>query len=703
MKRLTINENSINMVIEITDDNDVKLLHFSALEFDENTIKDDYEKSGFRLIELQISGLDRPEERHGNKYTVTAPGYKMKYVAHRDYTNDFGRKIEIETMDNETGAFVTTHFQFFNGISVVQSYNMVENRGENSFGLEYISSFNINGISKEGITTNDSKIIVSKVHNSWVREICWKDYTLNELGIENSQTDRAIRSSKAVGATNVGNWSAKEFIPMGNIRNNETNSNLFWQIEHNGSWHWEISDQTNHLYLQLSGPSEIESHWFKKLKVGESFESVPVGVGVSIGNIDSIGEELTKYRRKIRRKNEDNENLPIIFNDYMNCLWADPTTEKEIPLINKASEIGAEYYVIDAGWYDKGYWWDSVGEWLPSLDRFPKGIEEVIEYIKSKNMVPGLWLELEVMGIHCKYTKEFPDECFFIRHGKKVYDRSRYQLDFRHPRVIELANEVIDRLVNKYGIGYIKMDYNIEPGIGTEIDADSFGDGLLKHQRAYIEWLKNIFNKHPELVIENCSSGGLRMDYSMLKLHSLQSTSDQEDFKQYATISANSPLAVTMEQAAIWSYPQVNFNKEEIVFNMVNALLGRIHQSGTIQDISQENLELVKEGIGYYKTIRQDIKNALPFWPLGVSSFGDDWVSLGLRFKNKSYLALWRRGGNDTISLPILHLLGKNVVVKCGYPSFNDCEYTWNKYAGTLVVKLPESTSARIFELEILE
>ena len=46
---------------------------------------------------------------------------------------------------------------------------------------------------------------------------------------------------------------------MGYLENIETDSSIFWQIEHNGSWHWEISDEEGHLYLQLSGPSEIES------------------------------------------------------------------------------------------------------------------------------------------------------------------------------------------------------------------------------------------------------------------------------------------------------------------------------------------------------------------------------------------------------------------------------------------------------------
>ena len=45
-------------------------------------------------------------------------------------------------------------------------------------------------------------------------------------------------------------------------------------------------------------------------------------------------------------------------------------------------------------------------------------------------------------------------------------------------------DEVVDRLVSEYGVGYIKTDYNIEPGIGTELSADSVGEGMLKHERA---------------------------------------------------------------------------------------------------------------------------------------------------------------------------------------------------------------------------
>ena len=123
----------------------------------------------------------------------------------------------------------------------------------------------------------------------------------------------------------------------------------FWQIEHNGGWNWELQGSKGKLSLIITGPNEIDHHWWKCLKPGETFETVPAAVGIVKGGIDETFAALTKYRRAIRRKNADNEKLPVIFNDYMNCLFADPTTEKELPIIDAAAEIGCEDYCIDAG------------------------------------------------------------------------------------------------------------------------------------------------------------------------------------------------------------------------------------------------------------------------------------------------------------------------------------------------------------------
>lgn len=272
----------------------------------------------------------------------------------------------------------------------------------------------------------------------------------------------------------------------------------------------------------------------------------------------------------------------------------------------------------------------------------------------------------------------------------------------RNPEVIAHANEVIDRLIAEYGVGYIKMDYNIEPGIGTEHNADSVGDGLLGHERAYLAWLDDVFIRYPHLIIENCSSGGLRIDYAMLQRYSIQSTSDQDDYRRYATIAANSPAGLCPEQSAIWSYPLTEGDKEEVVFNMINAMLLRVHQSGHLVHLSEERKVLVKEALDCYKNIRSDIKTALPFWPLGLSQFSDGFVSLGLRSNKKLYVAVWRRNStDDTCILPINYTLGKNVTVSCIYPSYEECDYNWNEGNQTFTVRLPKEYSARLFQFEL--
>lgn len=706
MRRINISENKIDMVIEITDEQEVKLLHFSVLPFEEKNLISRNGLLPFTLVELSVSGLNRLGKLHGDNYVRTAPGCRLKFKEFKDERNSEGRKIEIVTFDEPTCLEVHSHMQFFDGISIIRSWSEIVNTGTSDWGIEYLSSFALTGISKEGILNADKKMKLFIPRNGWQKEFHWNEFTFDELGMSLAQPEDFHRSSTTIGIGNTGSWSTKEYLPVGYLKNEETNSGLYWQIEHNGSWYWEISDEDGQYYLKLSGPTELHNHWWKELKPGDSFTTVKAAVGSAVGGIDEAGAELTKYRRKIRRKNADNENLPVIFNDYMNCLFGEPTTEKEIPMIRRAADIGCEYYCVDCGWYSPGHWWDNVGEWMPSNERFPGGIKEVMDYIRSCGMIPGLWLEIEVMGINCPLASKVPDEWYFKRHGKKVAYRSRYQLDFRNPEVRKYAADVIDRLVNEYGVGYIKMDYNIEPGIGTETEADSCGDGLLLHNRAYLDWLDGIFEKYPDLVIENCSSGGMRIDYAMLSRHSIQSTSDQEDYIKYATIAANAPSGITPEQAAIWSYPMTNGDEEETIFNMVNAILLRIHQSGHILNMSDSRVELIREAISCYKNIRSDIKRALPFWPLGFSHYMDPWSALGLNCEGKSYVAVWRRTSNNISQIiPVKHLKGKNVKIEQIYPCSDGykTDVNWNKEDGSFTVKMPKEYTARLFQLEVVE
>ena len=209
---------------------------------------------------------------------------------------------------------------------------------------------------------------------------------------------------------------------MGAIVNRRTGHSWIWQVEHNGAWHWQAGEYTRRetstegsaavghraagdarsgAYVAILGPTDADHHWHVTLAPGEEFTTVPVAVAVGADGPDETLGRLTAYRRAIRRPHADHRRLPVIFNDYMNTLMGDPTTERLLPLIEAAASVGAEYFCIDAGWYAEPgeSWWDTVGEWKPSAARFPGGIAEVLGRIRAEGMIPGLWLEPEVVGV----------------------------------------------------------------------------------------------------------------------------------------------------------------------------------------------------------------------------------------------------------------------------------------------------------------
>lgn len=685
---IDILEGGLRLLIEIGDDGDARLLALEDARSAASELPDARRRPSYRLLELQASGMNTQLHRN-NKMRGTSPAAFMRYAWQTDERNATGRKLAICLEHDGLRAIV--HYQLYDGLPLLRAWTEVVNTGQAPATLEFVSSFCLTGLSGGGELPWDRKSLVHIPHNTWKGELQWRAYTTDQLGL--NQYDEF--SLKRISYKSNGTWSSGEYLPMGMYENTQNGRVYFWQIEHNGAWYWEMGDIDSALYLTLSGPGEQENHWSKRLLPGESFTTVPAAVGVCKGT-EAAFAALTSYRRRIRRPNADNRTLPVVFNDYMNCLFGNATTDKLLPLIDAAAACGCEYFCIDCGWYADGGWWGSVGQWQPSRARFPGGLGEVTDYIRRKGMIPGLWLEIEVIGVMSPMLSQIPDSWFFQRHGMPVKEHDRYQLDFRNPQVRAFADRTIDRLVREFGVGYIKMDYNINAGIGTQLNADSAGDGLLSHNRAYLAWIDAVFARYPELVIENCASGGMRMDYAMLARHSIQSTSDQTDYRKYAVIAASAPTAVCPEQAAVWSYPLPDGDAEETAFNMVNCLLLRVHQSGVLARLSPERLALVREGIALYKRIRPMIPQALPVYPLGVpQSYHAPALVMGLRHESRLLLAVWQMQSDAPIFIPLAARRAELL-----YPLSLGCDYTLSQEG--LTVRLRPYT-ARLFEVTLRE
>lgn len=605
---------------------------------------------------LLCSGENSPDP--GMKQSGGSPGHRLVFIGKRREKTPRGERFIIEQADADLGLKVESYYEAFDGLPVVRRYTRVTNHGVAPFGIDYLSSAMLHGLADPESFETDLKIWVA--HNSWMAEGQWHALSPSEMGfVENKRTSWSEAS-----AANVGSWSSGKYLPMAVVENTRLGISWFWQIEHNGSWYWEVSNIGEHgnvatdVYAYLGGPDDLHAQAWKNLKPGESYQTVPVEIGCVRGGFGDAVRSLTEYRRQICVQPRATKfgTCPVIFNDFMNCLWGDPTQEKELPLIDAAAAAGCEYFVIDAGWYAERNenWSETVGSWQPSKTRWPRGIQYVLDRIREKGMVPGLWLEPEVAGIHSKLAQK-SDDWFFMRHGRRVEKNSRLLLDFRNPQVLLYLDSVIERLVKDYGVGYIKMDYNTDTLEGTDQHADSFGQGLLEHNRAVTAWLDRILQRYPGLILENCASGGGRMDYAMLSRMHLQSCTDQEEYLRLPAIATGASAGVIPMQLAIWSYPRKGADADEASFNMVTAMLCRIHQSGDLSSLTSDAAAQVREGIRIYKeAIRQDIPDSLPFYPLGMPDVTRTGlpIAFGIRSEHQTLMAVWRIDGPQKIHVP---------------------------------------------------
>jgi alpha-galactosidase len=597
----------------------------------------------------------------GMKQSGGSPGERLRFVGKRDEQNVGGKVLVLRHADSDLHLDIESRYEAFDGLSVVRRQVEMRNMGERPVGIEYLSSAMLHGLADPLHFDGELKIWLA--YNSWMAEGQWHSFRPSDLGfVENMRTSWSQAS-----AASVGSWSTEKYLPMAVVENTKLGIAWFWQIEHNGSWYWEVSNlaargiRASDVYAYLGGPDQLHSQAWKNLEPGETYRTVPVAIGCVKGGFQDAVQALTKYRERvcIQKRPAQRVACPVIFNDYMNCLFGDPTESKELPLIDAAAAAGCEYFVIDAGWYAEQNedWSSTVGPWIPSKTRWPNGMRFVLDRIREKGMIPGLWLEPEVVG-KLSVMAQKPDSWFFMRHGSRVIKNSRLLLDFRNPEVRSHLDSVVERLVGDYGVGYIKMDYNTDALEGTSQGVESLGQGLLEHNRSVLNWLDGLLDRYAELVIENCGSGGGRMDYGMLSHTQIQSCTDQEEYLRIPAIATGASAGVVPSQLAIWSYPRQGADADQASFNMVNAMLLRIHQSGNLAALTPAAAAQVKQGIRVYRElIREHIPDAVPFYPLGMPDVtnSEKSIALGIKSPKRSFLAMWRIEGDAEVRVPALN------------------------------------------------
>lgn len=421
--------------------------------------------------------------------------------------------------------------------------------------------------------------------------------TLEELGLQKAWYS-PFQKSERFGST--GSWTTQNYFPMAAVEDKE--HGIFWAaaLEHNASWQMELSRDGDTVSFS-GGISDFENGaWMKALPPGESFRAPRAYITAVRGDLYDACQSLTRLENIAANAGKE-EGLPVVFNEYCSS-WGNPTQKKVLEYAEILEGKGIRYLVIDAGWSLGSEEQLGNGEWIVDPDRFPdmKGMNQ---RLREKGFIPGIWFEFEVTTSGSKVFGDTYDDMHLKRNGVVIHTgKHRSYWDFTNPQVIEYLTEHVIGMLREYEFGYLKVDYNGNIGLGCD-GFESLGEGLRRQMKSVYDFFVKIKKELPDIVIENCASGGNRTEPSMLGITDMTSFSDAHEAREIPYIAANLQNLMLPRQNQIWIVLRSDDSTEKLEYSMAAGFMGRICISGDIDQLSPKQWKTVSEGLEFYKRL----------------------------------------------------------------------------------------------------
>ena len=199
-------------------------------------------------------------------------------------------------------------------------------------------------------------------------------------------------------------------------------------------------------------------------------------------------------------------------------------------LATAAAEVGVERFVLDDGWFH-GRHDDrtSLGDWWADKDKYPQGLQPLVEHVRGLGLQFGLWVEPEMVNPASELYRAHPDWALAMAGRPTLLGRNQLVLDLSRTAVTEYLFERLDRLLREHPIAYLKWDMNRDLATAA-IGARHRGRAAYRRQTlALYALLDRVRQAHPTVEIESCSSGGGRADMGILRHTHRVWTSDCND------------------------------------------------------------------------------------------------------------------------------------------------------------------------------
>jgi alpha-galactosidase len=208
------------------------------------------------------------------------------------------------------------------------------------------------------------------------------------------------------------------------------------------------------------------------------------------------------------RQNGRPTRLPIAlqcFDRYVGARADWGTETCQLQAAKAARDLGCDTHWLDAAWFEGGFP-DGVGNWFCQRQHFPNGLKPLSDACHQLGLKLIVWFEPERVARGTQIARDHPEFVFGGNQGGlfKLGD----------PAARQWLTGLLSRLISEFGLNTYRNDFNMDP-LSSWRHADAPDrQGITEIQ--YVEGLYALWSellaRHPGLKIDNCASGGRRID-----------------------------------------------------------------------------------------------------------------------------------------------------------------------------------------------
>jgi alpha-galactosidase len=519
-------------------------------------------------------------------------GLPATYVENQDEADT----LEIVLLDDVANIQVILIYTVFRDFNAIARSVRFENKGNEN--LKLLSALSMS------LDFRDDDFDMLQLSGAWARE----RYIIRRPLVKGIQ---AIDSTRGASS-----HQQNPFIALMRKNADEYNGEVYgFSFVYSGNFLAQVEVDPYGVSRVTMGINPFDFTWV--LEPGEKFQTPEVVMVYSDNGLSKMSQTYHKlYRERLARGKYRDKERPILINNW-EATYFDFNEEKLKNIIDVASDLGIELFVLDDGWFGKRNSDDSsLGDWFVNRDKLPNGLNGIAEFANKKGMGFGLWVEPEMISPNSELYRKHPDWCLHVPNRPKSQGRNQYVLDLSRNDVCEYIIEIITYILRNNNISYVKWDMNRNM---TEI-----GSAILPPERQretahrYILGLYKILEKitsdFPDILFESCAGGGGRFDPGMLYYMPQTWTSDNTDAIerlkiQYGTSIVYPLIAMGAHVSAVPNHQVGRMTSIKIRGDV--AMSANLGYELDPTKLSIEEKEIVKEQVKKYKEIR------------GIIQFGD--------------------------------------------------------------------------------